>query len=130
MAVMEGRPSAAEVERELGRFLGRHPEYSATAPLDGLREREFSRLDHLGHVYVDYTGGGLHGESQLRRHMELLAGTVLGNPHSTNPSSAAATEAVARCRRRVLEFFNADPEEYVLIFTSNASGAIKLVGEY
>jgi selenocysteine lyase/cysteine desulfurase len=28
-----------------------------------------------------------------------------------------------------LEYFNADPEEYVLIFTSNASGALKLVGE-
>jgi selenocysteine lyase/cysteine desulfurase len=36
---------------------------------------------------------------------------------------------VARCRRRVLSFFNADPEEYVLIFTSNASAALKLVGE-
>jgi len=86
-------------------------------------------LDELGHVYVDYTGGGLFGKSQVRKHAELLTGTVLGNPHSTNPTSAVATEGVVRCRRRVLEFFNADPEEYVLIFTSNASGALKLVGE-
>ena len=28
-----------------------------------------------------------------------------------------------------LKFFNADPEEYLAIFTSNASGALKLVGE-
>lgn len=61
--------------------------------------------------------------------MEFLSGSVLGNPHSTNPTSALATERVNRCRKRVLGFFNADPEEYVLIFTSNASGALKLVGE-
>jgi len=29
----------------------------------------------------------------------------------------------------VLEFFNASPDEYVCIFTQNASGALKLVGE-
>jgi len=80
-------------------------------------------------VYVDYTGGGLFGESQVRKHADFLIDTVLGNPHSTNPTSATATEGVDRSRRRVLEFFNADPEEYVLIFTSNASGALKLVGE-
>jgi len=97
--------------------------------MDELRASEFGRLDRMGHVYVDYTGGGLFGESQIRRHADLLTSTVLGNPHSTNPTSAVATEGVARCRRRVLEFFNADPEEYVLIFTSNASGALKLVGE-
>ena len=29
----------------------------------------------------------------------------------------------------MLEFFNASPDEYVVIFTQNASGALKLVGE-
>jgi len=29
----------------------------------------------------------------------------------------------------VLEFFNASPDEYVVTFTQNASGALKLVGE-
>jgi len=126
---MPARPTAHEVEEELQRFLLRYPSYAATAALDDLRTAEFARLDRLGHVYVDYTGGGIHGESQVRRHLDLLTSTVLGNPHSTNPTSAVATEGVARCRRRVLEFFNADPREYVCIFTSNASGALKLVGE-
>lgn len=126
---MPTRPTAHEVEEELQRFLPRYSSYAATATLDDLRGAEFARLDRLGHVYVDYTGGGIHGESQVRRHLDLLTSTVLGNPHSTNPTSAVATEGVARCRRRVLEFFNADPREYVCIFTSNASGALKLVGE-
>ena len=105
------------------------PVYAGTRILDDLREREFSRLDRLGHVYVDYTGGGLFGDSQVTDHMAFLTDSVLGNPHSTNPTSALANERVAQCRRRVLTFFNADPDEYVLIFTSNASGALKLVGE-
>lgn len=117
------------MEDEYDEFLARHPSYAETSVLDELRRTEFSRLDRLGHVYVDYTGGGLFGASQVRRHADLLLGSVLGNPHSSNPTSADATARVSRCRRRVLEFFNADPEEYVLIFTSNASGALKLVGE-
>jgi len=123
------KPTAEEVKKEAQLFLQRFPEFGELEPNEELRASEFARLDDLGHVYVDYTGGGLFGQSQVRRHSELLLGTVLGNPHSSNPTSALATEGVAKCRRRVLEFFKADPEEYVLIFTSNASGALKLVGE-
>ena len=89
----------------------------------------FARLDRGGHVYLDYTGGGLYAESQLREHMRLLERGVFGNPHSINPTSAASTELVERARTSVLEFFNASPEEYVAIFTPNATGALRLVGE-
>ena len=54
---------------------------------------------------------------------------MFGNPHSINPTSAASTELVERARAYVLEFFNASPEEYVAIFTPNATGALRLVGE-
>ena len=39
------------------------------------------------------------------------------------------TTLVDRARRHVLSYFHASPEEYVVIFTPNASGALKLVGE-
>ncbi len=102
---------------------------AAAAGLDELRAREFARLDAAGEVYVDYTGGSLYAESQVSKHAELLRGGVFGNPHSLNPASARATGLVEGARRRVLEFFRADPEEYVAIFTANASQALKLVGE-
>lgn len=105
------------------------PGYRGTASLDELRAREFSRLDRLDQVYLDYTGSGLYAESQVRRHAELLAGDVFGNPHSINPTSRASTEAIERCRHRVLSFFSADPDEYAVVFTANASQALKLVGE-
>lgn len=110
-------------------FVREHPEYGDTASLDELRQTDFARLDRGGHVYLDYTGGGLYAESQLREHMGLLESGVFGNPHSINPTSAASTELVERARAYVLEFFNASPEEYVAIFTPNATGALRLVGE-
>ena len=110
-------------------FLEAHPEYAATASVDELRAVDFARLDAGGHVYLDYTGGGLFAASQLHEHVRLLESTVLGNPHSINPSSAASTELVERARAYVLEFFNASPDEYIAIFTPNATGALRLVGE-
>ncbi len=110
-------------------FVQQYPAYDKTHNLDELREREYVRLDQLGQVYLDYTGGGLYADSQLRQHHELLAGNLLGNPHSGNPSSQAATRLVESARRRVLDFFHASEDEYVCIFTQNASGALKLVGE-
>jgi len=110
-------------------FLARWPEYFSTGALDELRARDYSRLDQLGQVYLDYTGAGLYGTSQVREHLQLLETHVYGNPHSRNPASAEMSEWVERGRRDVLDYFGASPEEYAVIFTPNATGALKLVGE-
>jgi molybdenum cofactor sulfurtransferase len=110
-------------------FLRRFPEFEKTHILDEMRRNEYERLDRLGHVYLDYTGGGLYADVQIKSHMDLLLKNVYGNPHSTNPTSLIMTRLVEKARAYVLEFFNASPEEYVCIFTQNASGALKLVGE-
>lgn len=107
----------------------KNPAYRATEKIDALRAAEYARLDAANHVYLDYTGGGLYADAQLRAHIELLRTHVFGNPHSSNPTSQAMTELVEGTRRAILEFFNADPDEYCAIFTQNASGALKLVGE-
>jgi molybdenum cofactor sulfurtransferase len=116
-------------EKEFEKFIVAYPAYAETKKLDDLRANDYSRLDRLGHVYLDYTGGGLYAESQIKDHQVLLRDNVFGNPHSTNPTSMAATELVEGARAYVLEFFNADPEIYDVIFTPNASGALKLIGE-
>jgi selenocysteine lyase/cysteine desulfurase len=113
----------------LDQFLERHPGYRGTVAIDRLRRLELTRLDRDRHVYLDATGGTLYADRQVREHAEILLSRVLGNPHSANPASAQSTERVERCRRRVLEFFRADPAEYAAIFTANASQALKLVGE-
>ncbi len=102
----------------------RHAEYFAE-----LRRREFPRIDDGNHAYLDYTGSGLHAESLVRDYAEYLTRTVLGNPHSENPSSRAATGKVEEAREDVLAFFEADPDQYDVCFTANASAALRLVGE-
>ncbi len=114
---------------DFAEFLARYPSYAGTAPLDELRARDYSRLDEFSQVYLDYTGAGLYADSQVAAHAALLRSGIFGNPHSTNPTSQAATEHVEAARERVLEYFKADPAEYVVVFTENASGALKLVGE-
>eukprot|EP00744_Colponema_vietnamica_P002039 GILI01003282.1.p1 GENE.GILI01003282.1~~GILI01003282.1.p1 ORF type:complete len:719 (+),score=162.40 GILI01003282.1:129-2285(+) len=94
-----------------------------------LRATEYSRLDRDNQCYLDYTGGMLYPESLIRRHMDLLLRGTYGNPHSSNPTSFASTALCDKARADVLKFFNADPEEYLCIFTSNASGALRIVGE-
>lgn len=118
-----------ESDVEFQSFIKSCPEYSRTTMLDHIRAAEFSRLDEQDHVYLDYTGGGLYSERQVLGHTDLLLKHVLGNPHSSNPTSLLTTELVEKCRRRLLGYFNAAPEEYVVIFTANASHALKLVGE-
>jgi molybdenum cofactor sulfurtransferase len=109
-------------------FLRRHPAYAGTGALDALRSAEYARLDAQCQTYLDYTGGGLHAASQLREHLALLEDSVLGNPHSVNPSSMRMTDLVEQARAAVLAYFNAGGA-YTAIFTPNASGALKLVGE-
>ena len=109
-------------------FLARYPQYRSTFHLDALRAVEYGRLDEHGQIYLDYTGAGLHAASQVREHAELLNAQALGNPHSASPSSSRTTALVEGARRAVLEWFGAEGN-YTAIFTANATGALKHVGE-
>ena len=109
-------------------FLDSHPAYAGTSALDDLRAAEYGRLDAQGTVYLDYTGGGLHADSQVREHAALLGQQVFGNPHSASPSSDGDDRRRRAARAAVLDYFNGTGE-YTAVFTLNASGALKLVGE-
>ncbi|HVN49650.1 MAG TPA: aminotransferase class V-fold PLP-dependent enzyme, partial [Bacteroidota bacterium] len=110
-------------------FETQFPEYTLTASLDALRAKEYSRLDQLHQVYLDYTGGGIYANAQIDELTAILKHGNFGNPHSSNPTSLASTKLIEQARKSILDNFHASPEEYVVIFTQNASGAIKLIGE-
>ncbi len=97
--------------------------------LDDLREREYPLLDRDGHVYLDYTAGNVCPRSLVERHLALLKSEILGNPHSGNPTASRASVYMERARSAVLEFFNAAAEEWAVVFTANATQALKIVGE-
>ncbi|MEV5846077.1 aminotransferase class V-fold PLP-dependent enzyme [Streptomyces sp. NPDC051985] len=94
-----------------------------------LRTREFGYLDEGGHTYLDHTGAGLPPRSLVMGSARRITGGLFGNPHSESPASRASGLLLAEARQAVLRHFNADPGEYTVIFTSNATGALRLVGE-
>jgi selenocysteine lyase/cysteine desulfurase len=124
----DGFSAARRAEAEAA-FLAAYPRYRRTGHVDELRRTEYGRLDESGDVYLDYTGGSLYAASQLDEHMAMMRERVFGNPHSVNPTSSAATILVERARAAVLRYFNAPESEYACIFTPNATGALRLVGE-
>ncbi|KAF9649497.1 PLP-dependent transferase [Thelephora ganbajun] len=109
-------------------FLRQHPEYKLTWLLDSLRKSDFTRLEKSGEVYVDYMGGSLYPESLVRMHSAFLQENVLGNTHSVSNSAQLSADCMQEARESVLAFFRAPPE-YTVVFTANATAALKLVGE-
>ncbi len=119
----------ANTEKQLFRdFVNKYPEYLETKKIDHLRKQDFSRLDRLKHVYLDYTGGHLYPESLVEWHSNYLTSRIFGNPHSQNPSSSLSEKYINKARKKVLEFFNCQ-DDYLCIFTSNATAAVKIIGE-
>lgn len=58
-----------------------------------------------------------------------MIANLYGNPHSHSDPAKLSGHMVDSIRLKALSFFNADPEHFDLVFTSNATAAIKLVGE-
>ncbi|WP_024890529.1 aminotransferase class V-fold PLP-dependent enzyme [Luteimonas huabeiensis] len=106
-------------------FLAECPTYPY-AEAEALRNGEFSRLDAHQVAYLDHVGAALPPECLLEDDYRALRRDILGNPHSGSKPSAAALE---RARTAIYRFFGCTPDEYEIVFTPNASGAIRLVAE-
>ena len=105
-------------------------QHRAVAPdLAQLRATEFSRLDTGGQAYLDYAGAALYPASLVARDGERLLRDVLGNPHSASAPSEASTGAIDDARRMTLQFLDADAAAYDVVFTANATGAIRILAE-
>jgi selenocysteine lyase/cysteine desulfurase len=97
--------------------------------VEALRAQEFARLDDSRLVYLDYAGAALYPASLVRRDFDRLAGSVFGNPHSESAPSLASTMAIEAARRSTLELLDADERDYDVIFTANATAAIRILAE-
>ena len=103
---------------------------SATmAPLGTLRQQEFARLDATGTAYLDYAGAALYPASLVRRDAARLEHCVFGNPHSESAPSRASTTAIEEVRALTLRLLNADPADYEVVLTANASSAVRILAE-
>lgn len=109
------------------------------------RDREYPQLK--GKIYLDHggttvcalhcmemvtlltTGLQLYAKSLIEGWSADMIANLYGNPHSASTPSALSGHRVDAIRERALRFFNADPEEWDLVFTANATASIKLVIE-
>jgi molybdenum cofactor sulfurtransferase len=56
-----------------------------------------------------------------------LSTNLYGNPHSASAPAVLSSRALSSVRAEALQFFGVDAEDYDLVFTANATAAIKLV---
>ena len=63
----------------------------------------------------------------LRVFAKKMQTTLLANPHSDAANPSASSSIIAETRTKVLNFFNADPDHFDIVFTANATAAVKLL---
>ncbi|RAK82508.1 putative molybdenum cofactor sulfurase protein (HxB) [Aspergillus fijiensis CBS 313.89] len=104
-------------------------EYSRSYPedIDVIREREYPLLKDI--TYLDHAGTTLYAKSLIDSFSRDLTSNIYGNPHSLSAPSQLSTQRIDDTRLRALRFFNADPQEFDLVFVANATAAIKLVAD-
>jgi selenocysteine lyase/cysteine desulfurase len=93
-----------------------------------LRRTDYPRLDAQGQAYLDYTGGGMYADSQIRAHTDLLLHHRARKPPLRQPQFLGIDDAGGERATRGAGLL---PRlaDYTAIFTLNASGALKHVGE-
>ncbi|KAL9105881.1 MAG: hypothetical protein Q9227_008992 [Pyrenula ochraceoflavens] len=95
--------------------------------IDSIREEEYPTLKDT--TYLDHAGTTLYAKSLIEDFSKEMMSKLYGNPHSASTSSLASTQRIDDTRLRVLQFFNADPDYFDVVFVANATAAIKLVVE-
>ena len=82
-----------------------------------------------GKTYLDHAGSTIYARSLIEDFSRKMISNLYGNPHSTSDPSQLSGHMVNSIREKTLAFFKADAEHFDLVFTANATAAIKLVGE-
>lgn len=82
-----------------------------------------------GAVYLDHAGTTPYPKSLMDSFAKEMTANLFGNPHSASSSSQLSTSRIEDTRLRVLQWFNADPAEFDVVFVANATAGIKLVVE-
>ena len=88
-------------------------------------QEEYPQLKNT--IYLDHTGATTFAKSTITNFNDDISNNLYGNPQSNSASSQATSIRIEAVRKRILKYFNANEKEYNVIFTQNATAAIKLV---
>ena len=103
------------------------PETGYFTNIEDIRQAEYPMLKDT--TYLDHAGTTLYAKSLIDTFSKSMTTILLGNPHSASASSQASSRLIDNTRLRVLQFFHASPDDFDVIFTANATAAIKLVAD-
>jgi molybdenum cofactor sulfurtransferase len=87
--------------------------------------REFPQLEKC--IYLDHAASTFSPKSLLRNVFDDISSELYCNPHSQSVCAKNTKKNIEKARNLVKSFFGAD--EYDVVFTHNATGALKIVGE-
>ncbi|GAB7359216.1 hypothetical protein MBLNU230_g5875t1 [Neophaeotheca triangularis] len=97
------------------------------AYIASMRETEYPMLQDA--IYLDHAGTTLYPKTLMERFTTDMLANLYGNPHSASPSSQLSTVAIENIRLDLLRVFQADPDQFDLVFTANATAGIKVIVE-
>ncbi|KAJ5032419.1 uncharacterized protein L3040_009024 [Drepanopeziza brunnea f. sp. 'multigermtubi'] len=95
--------------------------------VEAFRDVEYPMM--RGKVYLDHGGTTIYAKSLIEDFSQKMIHNLYGNPHSASDPAMLSGHLVDSIRIQALSFFGADPEHFDLVFTANATAAIKLVAE-
>ncbi|KAH3759793.1 molybdenum cofactor sulfurase [Pelomyxa schiedti] len=124
-------PEARAAREEFIDSYSPNGEYGYNSQIDTMVVNELTRMDEAGHshVYLDYTGSGVYQNSQLEKAFNDIRNNLYGNAHSRSPSALKTEKEIENARDLVLSHFHTSRQDYTVIFTQGATGALKLIGE-
>ncbi|KAJ4295989.1 hypothetical protein N0V88_004691 [Collariella sp. IMI 366227] len=96
-------------------------------PVELIRKEEYPHMNQG--TYLDHSGTTIYARTLITRFSTLLLTNLYGNPHSANAPADLSGAMVDAVRLETLRFLGADPAHYDLVFTANATAAIKMVGD-
>ncbi|KRT84437.1 hypothetical protein AMK59_2598, partial [Oryctes borbonicus] len=79
--------------------------------------------------YLDHAGSTLYSEKQMSNILSDFSNNLYSNPHSNSTSSKITHDCIDQVRYQILNHFNTNTDEYSVIFTNGATGALKLISE-
>jgi len=80
-------------------------------------------------VYLDHAGTTLYSKALIERFSTDMLSSLYGNPHSAHSASQSTSKRIEDARLRLLDFCNADPDDFDVVFVANATAGMKLVME-
>ncbi|MCJ1350517.1 MAG: hypothetical protein MMC33_000498 [Icmadophila ericetorum] len=93
--------------------------------IEDMKKLEYPMLQD--EIYLDHAGTTLCPKSLINAFSRDMMSSLLGNPHSASSSSQLSSRRIENVRVRVLKLFNADPDQFDVVFVANATAGIKLV---